>query len=575
MVGQHIGKYRVTQQVGRGGMGTVYCAVDETLHREVAIKVLNTGLDDPTVARRFRAEAVTVARLNHPGIATIYELVQHDGEWLMVMELVKGETLEQALSAAGSLPVPRAADVMMQMLAALAHAHGLGVVHRDLKPANLMLTAGGGVKVMDFGIARVAGAEHLTTAGFMMGTPAYMAPEQVTGADIDARTDLYAAGLIFYQLVAGTLPFKGETPLQLAQARVQDTPTPVRTRRADAPEWVGQVLEIALARDPDQRFQTAVQFREAIRRGLGALPIEPPRPVRDLAATAAPGSLRIDTLSGSVPSANVSAPSASDAHLDRAPHAPQSAGSARPAPRSLLFAAAGILMAALAGGGWLLLRSPAGVREDPAVGAAAPAPAPAPAESAVAIAPAAMVPDASAPVAAESPAPAPAPASASAAPASTAVASPVVPPAPPPAAAAAGAAASAAPASSGASVFANVRGFLVNGRRSEERDASLRFADGEVTLTDRQGGRSYGMLPFAQITSAAHTRGKNPKWYPTLAGPAADVDMPGGLFRGDRHWLALQSRAGFLIVRIDDDDWRAVAQAVTRHLGLSIAELPQ
>src|SRR5690606_9438490 len=173
MVGQHIGKYRVTQQVGRGGMGTVYCATDETLHREVAVKVLNAGLNDPTVGRRFRAEAVTVARLNHPGIATIYELVQHDGQWLMVMEYVRGETLEHVVAQNGPLPVERAADIVMQMLAALAHAHGLGVVHRDLKPANLMLTAGSGVKVMDFGIARVAGAEHLTTAGFMMGTPAY------------------------------------------------------------------------------------------------------------------------------------------------------------------------------------------------------------------------------------------------------------------------------------------------------------------------------------------------------------------------------------------------------------------
>ena len=119
MVGQHIGKYRVTQQIGRGGMGTVYAAIDETLHRDVAIKVLNAGLNDPTVARRFRAEAVTVARLNHPGIATIYELVQHDGQWLMVMEFVRGDTLEQAVAEKGPLPVPRAAELTMQALSAL------------------------------------------------------------------------------------------------------------------------------------------------------------------------------------------------------------------------------------------------------------------------------------------------------------------------------------------------------------------------------------------------------------------------------------------------------------------------
>ncbi len=196
MVGQHIGKYRVTEQIGRGGMGTVYRAVDETLHREVAIKVLNAELSDPTVARRFRAEAVTVARLNHPGIATIYELVQHDGQWLMVMEFVRGETLEAMVVRRGPLPIDVAADLVMQTLSALAHAHSLGVVHRDLKPANLMLAQNGMVKVMDFGIARVAGAEQLTSVGFMMGTPAYMAPEQVLGQEIDARTDLYAAGLV-------------------------------------------------------------------------------------------------------------------------------------------------------------------------------------------------------------------------------------------------------------------------------------------------------------------------------------------------------------------------------------------
>jgi len=279
MVGQHISKYRVTEQIGRGGMGTVYRAVDETLHREVAIKVLNAELNDPTVAQRFRAEAVTVARLNHPGIATIYELVQHEGQWLMVMEFVRGETLEHLCARKGALPVEQAADLCMQTLAALAHAHGLGVVHRDLKPANVMVTSGGAVKIMDFGIARVAGSEHLTSAGFMMGTPAYMAPEQVLGHEIDARTDLYAAGVVLYYLASGRLPFQGDTPMEMAQSRIRDEPTPLRVVREDLPAWLGQVLDIALARDPERRFQTALLFREALRRGLAHLPIETPVPI--------------------------------------------------------------------------------------------------------------------------------------------------------------------------------------------------------------------------------------------------------------------------------------------------------
>ena len=238
MIGQNIGKYRVLDRIGRGGMGTVYRAIDETLHREVAIKVLNTELNDPSVARRFRAEAVTVARLNHPGIATVYELFQHEGQWLMVMEFVRGETLEALVTRKGPLPHPEAVDLCMQALAALAHAHSLGVVHRDLKPANIMFTESGTVKVMDFGIARVVGTEHLTSAGFMMGTPAYMAPEQVLGEDIDARADLYAMGVVLYHLLTGQLPFKGHTPFEMAQSRLRDQPTPVRSVRAELPPWL-------------------------------------------------------------------------------------------------------------------------------------------------------------------------------------------------------------------------------------------------------------------------------------------------------------------------------------------------
>jgi len=268
MVGQNIGKYRVLDRVGRGGMGTVYRAIDETLHREVAIKVLNAELNDPEVARRFRAEAITVARLSHPGIATIYELFQHEGQWLMVMEFVRGETLEGMVSRLGALSADKAAELCMQSLAALAHAHSMGVVHRDLKPANIMVTESGTVKIMDFGIARVAGTEHLTNVGFMMGTPAYMAPEQVLGQDIDARADVYAMGVVFYRLVTAQLPFKGETPFAMAQAQVNNPPTPVRSFRADLPVWVEDVMVRSLAKKPDDRFPSALAFHEGFARCL-------------------------------------------------------------------------------------------------------------------------------------------------------------------------------------------------------------------------------------------------------------------------------------------------------------------
>lgn len=273
MVGQNIGKYRVADRVGRGGMGTVYRAMDETLHREVAIKVLNAELNDPEIARRFRAEAITVARLSHPGIATIYELFQHEGQWLMVMEFVRGETLEHLVERMGPLSPQRSAEICMQALAALAHAHAMGVVHRDLKPANLMITETGSVKIMDFGIARVSGTEHLTNAGYMMGTPAYMAPEQVLGRDIDARADLYALGVVFYRLITKSLPFKGESPFAMAQSQVNEPPTPVGTMRHDLPPWVDQVIVRALAKNPEERFQSAVEFHEGFARCLAGLPL--------------------------------------------------------------------------------------------------------------------------------------------------------------------------------------------------------------------------------------------------------------------------------------------------------------
>jgi eukaryotic-like serine/threonine-protein kinase len=333
MIGQDIGKYRVLERIGRGGMGTVYRAIDETLKRDVAIKVLNAELNDPSVARRFRAEAVTVARLSHPGIATIYELFEYDGQWLMVMEFVRGETLEALLARKGPLAANESAELCMQALGALAHAHSLGVVHRDLKPANMMVAESGAVKIMDFGIARVVGTEHLTSAGFMMGTPAYMAPEQVRGEEIDARADLYAIGVVLYHLVTAALPFKGNTPFEMAQSRLRDQPTPVRSVRADLPPWLGQVLGFALEPDLLRRFQSAALFRDALRRGLAGLPLETPdtRTVPpELVATAAPGSMPVPVAPVGVPVTPV--PTAASSATSRPPEPVAAVPSALEAP---------------------------------------------------------------------------------------------------------------------------------------------------------------------------------------------------------------------------------------------------
>src|SRR5262245_50151291 len=255
--GRTIGKYRILEQIGRGGMGTVYKAVDETLDRVVAIKMINADNLSAERMQRFRSEAVTLAKLTHPRIAAIHELAREDHDLMMVMEYVPGETLEKIVTDRGAIPLAQAVMLCAQVLEALAHAHAAGIVHRDLKPSNLMVTPTGDVKVMDFGIARIAGSEHLTTDGYMMGTPAYMSPEQVRGAEVDARMDLYAIAVVLYRLLTNSLPFKGETAVQLIQSQLMEQPTPPRQMRPDLPPWVDEVILHGLAKTPDQRFQSA------------------------------------------------------------------------------------------------------------------------------------------------------------------------------------------------------------------------------------------------------------------------------------------------------------------------------
>jgi hypothetical protein len=267
MIGQTVGKYRVIGQLGRGATGIVYRAVDATLDREVAIKVLNPDLASPDIIRRFRVEATTLARLNHPNIATIYELLPAGNDLLMVMELVRGQTLDRLLERLGPMSPELAATITDRILSALEHAHREGIVHRDMKPANVMVTTTGGVKIMDFGIARVRGAEHMTIDGLLMGTPAYMAPEQGLGEDVDERTDLYSVGVVFYRLLTAALPFKADSPIAMLQRKVVDAPRPLREQRDGLPEWCEAVAERALARLPADRYQTAEEFRQALRAG--------------------------------------------------------------------------------------------------------------------------------------------------------------------------------------------------------------------------------------------------------------------------------------------------------------------
>lgn len=269
MIGTTVGKYRIVGQLGRGATGIVYKAIDETLDREVAIKALNPDLADTDLIKRFRAEATTLAKLNHPEIATIYELLRTDRELLMVMELVRGETLEQLSQRVGPLAPESAAHLVAKILSALDHAHRAGIVHRDMKPANVMVTESGRVKIMDFGIARVRGAEHMTRDGFSVGTPAYMSPEQVLGQDLDGRADVYSVGVILYRLLTGVLPFDADTPMAMLRQHVGESPTPLHVHKADLPDWCEPIVQRALSKVPDERFPTAEEFRAELAQATG------------------------------------------------------------------------------------------------------------------------------------------------------------------------------------------------------------------------------------------------------------------------------------------------------------------
>ena len=267
MPGTAVGKYRITGSLGRGASGIVYKAVDESLGRNVALKILNQALAESDKCKRFHNEAAVLASLNHPGIATIYDRFTSGTELVMVMELVRGETLEQLCDRVGPLSLDRAAYVTDQILSALEHAHRAGIIHRDLKPANIMLTEQG-IKIMDFGVARVRGADR-AVENHIVGTPAYMAPEQALGENVGEAADLYSVGVMFYRVLTGALPFAADTPVGMLQQQISQAPTPIWRHRSDLPAWCDTIVTQALAKSPAARFQSAGAFRVALGRAAG------------------------------------------------------------------------------------------------------------------------------------------------------------------------------------------------------------------------------------------------------------------------------------------------------------------
>ncbi len=259
------GRYELVRLIASGGMAEVWEARDQVLGREVAVKLLHRHLaDNATFTQRFRAEAIAAARLHHTSIVSIYDTCSDDGYEAIVMELVRGRTLRDYLDERHQLAPDEVVQIGADVADALSAAHQARIIHRDIKPANILLCDDARVMVTDFGIAKVRDDTDLTSTGTMLGTVKYLAPEQVESRPVDARTDVYALGVVLYETLVGRPPFVGDTAAATALARLHQTPPSPRSYRSDVPPALDAVVMRALARDPNQRFASASELRAAI-----------------------------------------------------------------------------------------------------------------------------------------------------------------------------------------------------------------------------------------------------------------------------------------------------------------------
>jgi serine/threonine-protein kinase len=265
MIGTRVAGYQITEKLGEGGMGVVYKAVDLSLDRVVALKALTAELaKNPELEQRFRAEARAQASLNHVNLATLYAfLVEGDSAW-MVMEFIEGQTFAGMIQQRGPIPSTESVPLFRQALLGLGYAHRMGIVHRDIKPGNIMVNRQGIVKVMDFGIAKVLGNRGMTKTGTQMGTAWYMPPEQVMNRGVDIRSDIYALGITLYEMLAGRVPFDGDSDYQVMTAQVNTPPPPPTQFYPYIPLGVVNAVLRALEKDPNARFQTTEEFGAAL-----------------------------------------------------------------------------------------------------------------------------------------------------------------------------------------------------------------------------------------------------------------------------------------------------------------------
>ena len=288
MIGSVVGNYKIIEKIGEGGMGSVFKGVDVMLDREVAIKSLRPELArNPDLLARFRTEAVTLAKLNHPNIATLFSFFRSGDDFYMVMEFVDGPTLDDIIRDSKAMPAARAVPLFCQALEGIEHAHNMGILHRDIKPANIMVSSQNVVKVTDFGIARVLGEAGMTRQGAVVGTIEYMSPERIQGQEIDRRSDIYALGVVLYEMLTGRGLFSATSEYDLMRAQVEQPPAPPREYEPSIPEAVEAVIMRSLAKKPEYRIPTAAEFQQALwaaiepqgvaARGSRFTPVPPPR----------------------------------------------------------------------------------------------------------------------------------------------------------------------------------------------------------------------------------------------------------------------------------------------------------
>jgi serine/threonine protein kinase len=367
-----IGRYQIVELVGRGGMGVLYRARDPVLERDVALKMMHMDFTLDTTAReRFQREAKAVARLQHRNVVTIHELGEFEGAPYIVMEFLSGKDLDEWFkSETASLTLLQKIDIAIQLCKGLAYAHEQGIVHRDIKPGNVRILEDGTVKILDFGIAKFA-MSSVTQSGTVMGTPSYMAPEQVMGLPLDGRADLFAAGVLLYELFSGAKPFGGDSATAVVYQIMHVEPTPIRELAPDLPEGLEEIVSRALQKNADDRYAKATEMAADLQTvkmmldlpltpGTGTLSVTGPGPTLQLHATSRPrtGASETKMLDAKI------RPSAAAASADAAPRARAADLSASSSSNMIYIVGAAVVVALLTAGYFLL--SGGGGNADPA-----------------------------------------------------------------------------------------------------------------------------------------------------------------------------------------------------------------